>query len=155
MSQKSAKRTSLIAGCRSESGNAQRHAEDFDPCYTGYFEQFNRRMYFEAHETLEASWRQSRGARHLFYKGLIQLAGAFVHLQKSRLHPASRLFRRALIHLDPYQPEMEGLDVSALMRRIREWLAEVEGSDFTRNPFDPEHPPRLELHPSSHSDEEE
>ena len=34
-----------------------------------------------------------------FYKGLIQLAGAFVHLQKDRLRPAASLFRLAQKYL--------------------------------------------------------
>ena len=48
--------------------------------YLGYFECFNRQLFFEAHEVLEELWLAQRdGPKGAFYKGLIQLAGAFVY----------------------------------------------------------------------------
>ena len=64
--------------------------------YLGYFELFNAQLFYEAHDVLEELWlpirREPQGD---FYKGLIQLAGAFVHLQKNRLRPAAALFKLA------------------------------------------------------------
>jgi predicted metal-dependent hydrolase len=61
-----------------------------DPHYLGYFECFNQQLFYEAHDVLEELWlAQRRQPNDLFYKGLIQLAGAFVHLQKNRLKPAA------------------------------------------------------------------
>ena len=61
------------------------------PCYQGYFQCFNDARYYEAHDVLEHLWL--RGGRadpeHAFYKGLIQVAGAFVHLQKQHARPAT------------------------------------------------------------------
>ena len=86
MSTKSAKVAALVAQFR---------GRDLDPHYLGYFECFNRRLFYEAHEVLEELWLgQRQGPNALFYKGLIQLAGAFVHLQKSRPQPAAALFRK-------------------------------------------------------------
>src|SRR5436190_4021583 len=84
-----------------------------DPRYTGYFACFNAQQYYEAHDVLEDLWLGDRGPDHLFYKGLIQFAGAFVHLQKQaarphhpkdghRLRPAVRLFQLATKNLAPY-----------------------------------------------------
>src|SRR5512138_3218123 len=99
MSRKSEKIAALIESCRGQ----QQH-----PNYLGYFECFNRGLYFEAHDVLEELWLQDRGgANDSFYKGLIQLAGAFVHLQKQRLQPAAALFRLAEANLQKYPREHE------------------------------------------------
>src|SRR4029434_6136936 len=83
---------------------------DLDPRYTGYFTCFNDAQYYEAHDVLEDLWLGDPGADYAFFKGLIQFAGAFVHLQKHvarpdhpkdgrRLRPAVRLFELAKANL--------------------------------------------------------
>ena len=47
-------------------------------------------------------WRRARRANYGFYKGLIQFAGAFVHLQKDRLRPAAALFKLSRSYLEKY-----------------------------------------------------
>src|SRR5450631_3036445 len=76
-----------------------------DPRYLGYFTCFNAGQYYEAHDLLEDLWLEHRSnPESAFYKGLIQFAGAFVHLKKQhgsplhpkhrdRLAPAARLFK--------------------------------------------------------------
>jgi hypothetical protein len=61
--------------------------EGLHECYLGYFECFNRAEYYEAHDVLEHLWLQQRDENHAFFKGLIQVAGAFVHLRKQYEHP--------------------------------------------------------------------
>ncbi len=57
---------------------------------------FNRQLFYEAHDVLEDLWLPDRhGPNGNFYKGLIQLAGAYVHLQKNRLRPSAALFKLA------------------------------------------------------------
>jgi predicted metal-dependent hydrolase len=116
----------------------------YDPHYLGFFECFNQQLYYEAHDVLEDLWLEKRGTPlDHFYKGLIQLAGAFVHLKNGRLDPGARLFRLCRRHLEPYQPETEGLDVRAVLERVNGWLAELESSHYTRSPYHPERAPRL------------
>ena len=75
-------------------------AQDYDPHYLSYFECFNQQRFFEAHEVLEVLWLTQRdGPNGPFYKGLIQLAGAFVHWQKNRPGPAVALFKLAQTYL--------------------------------------------------------
>lgn len=111
-------------------------ADGLDPHYAGWFACFNRGQYYEAHDVLEALWLKERGkANDLFYKGLIQLAGAFVHLQKGRLKPADALFRLAETNLGRYGPYHERLDVAEVLGWIGEWRkALVEGA-FGVNPL--------------------
>ena len=115
--------------------------------YLGYFECFNQQLYYEAHDVLEDLWLETKGPLHNFYKGLIQLAGAFVHLKNSKLDPAARLFRLSRKYLEPYQPEAEGLDVAALLARIDGWVSILEDSDYKISPYDPKNPPALNPKP--------
>ena len=91
----------------------------YDPRYLGYFECLNRRRFFEAHAVLEPLWLpQRQGPNGAFYKGLIQLAGAFVHWQKNRLGPAVALLGLAQANLRKYPAVHEGLDVKGVLAMI-------------------------------------
>src|SRR5580765_7758352 len=94
MSKKSARIAALI-----ETFQGQQYSAN----YLGYFELFNRGQFYDAHDVLEDLWlpvrQQPEGA---FFKGLIQLAGAFVHLQKDRLRPATALLKLARTNLERY-----------------------------------------------------
>lgn len=108
-----------------------------DPHYAGYFDCFNRGLYFEAHDVLEELWLRGgkTAANHRFHKGLIQLAGAFVHLQKNRLRPAVALYDLATSNLAPYGPRHERLDVEEVLALIRDWRTAVADSGFLVNPL--------------------
>src|SRR5260370_9623383 len=55
--------------------------------YRAYFQLFNDQQYYEAHDVLEQLWLKALEPDIQFYKGLIQLAGPFVHLQKQFPRP--------------------------------------------------------------------
>jgi predicted metal-dependent hydrolase len=131
-------------------------AEGFDPCYLAYFICFNTQQYYEAHDVLEHLWLQREDANQAFFKGLIQFAGAFVHLKKQsirpwhptdgrRMRPAVRLFALAARNLSPYSPQHMGLDVSRVLALARDHVARIEASGFSKNPWRPESAPKLEL----------
>ena len=115
-----------------------------DPHYAGYFERFNRGQFYEAHDVLEQLWLPERGrSNDHFYKGLIQLAGAFVHLQKNRLRPSAALFKLARTNLMKYPLEHERLDLTEVLALIALWLAKLETG--TGNPLTAETQPKLAL----------
>ena len=119
---------------------------DLDAHYFGYFECFNRRLYFEAHDVLEELWLADRtGPNYSFYKGLIQLAGAFVHLQKNRLRPAAALFKLAEANLEKYPALHERLRVDKVRVLISQWLRHLEAGNFENNPLGPGNEPSLSL----------
>jgi predicted metal-dependent hydrolase len=129
---------------------------EYDPCYLGYFVCFNAQEYYEAHDVLEHLWLRGRDGNYAFYKGLIQLAGAFVHLKKQRarpehptdgrrLHPAVRLFRLAEKNLSAYGPLHLGLDLREVLALIDRHVAHIEASGFSRNPWNPQTAPQLHL----------
>jgi hypothetical protein len=110
--------------------------EGVDPHMAGWFACFNRGDYYEAHDVLEALWLSQRsGPDDRFYKGLIQLAGAFVHLQKSRLRPADALFRLAEANLSAYPPSHQRLHVAGVLGLVREWRDALARDQFEINPM--------------------
>jgi hypothetical protein len=127
-----------------------------DPHYTGYFAAFNAQRYYEAHDILEHLWLRTEGGDRAFFQGLIQVAGAFVHLQKNFLHPAHpkhatrlrpavRLFHVAAKKLEPYGPEHLRLDVTRVLQLCHTLEEEIVGSHFARNPWHPTRAPQLHL----------
>ena len=97
-------------------------ADLHDPHFAGYFRCFNEQKFYEAHDVLEALWLQDRnGPDGDFFKGLIQFAGAFVHLQKQRSRPASKLFRLCAIYLAKYPSPHLALDVANILRLAKHW----------------------------------
>ena len=127
-----------------------------DPCYLGYFLCFNRGEYYEAHDVLEHLWLQGETADSNFYKALIQIAGAYVHLKKQylrphhhkdgrRLRPAVRLFALGRENLRPYLPRHQELDVAGVSELCEKMMDRIESSGFQQNPWRPETAPQLAL----------
>ena len=142
MSHKSPKIAALIA-------DLQGH--DLDAHYLGYFACFNRGQFYEAHDVLEELWLADRhGQNGNFYKGLIQFAGAFVHLQKDcpkypRLRPAAALLTLAEDNFRAYPAMHERLDLGFVRALITDWRVRLVAADFTRNPLTPDNAPKLTL----------
>jgi predicted metal-dependent hydrolase len=104
--------------------------------YHAYFYFFNRQQFYEAHDILESLWLGERkGGNNEFYKALIQLAGAFVHLQKGRVKPAVALFKLSGSYLEKYPARHEGLDVAAVLRLMDQWILRLE-TNPEQNRFD-------------------
>jgi predicted metal-dependent hydrolase len=124
----------------------QFQGQDLDAHYLGYFEFFNRQLFYEAHDVLEELWLPDRnGSNGAFYKGLIQLAGAFVHLQKGRLRPAAALFKLARANLDKYPPSHQQLNLGTVLDLIERWLQGLERGRFAANPLSSSTVPQLRL----------
>jgi len=117
-----------------------------DAHYLGYFDCFNRQLFYEAHDVLEELWLADRqGPNGDFFKGLIQLAGAFVHLQKERLRPSAALLTLARTNLQKYPAYHEQLNLTHVLGLIETWLGWLEAGGFGTNPLGEQSVPRLEL----------
>lgn len=127
-----------------------------NPCYQGFFKCFNEQRYYEAHDVLEHLWLQNRDENYLYFKGLIQIAGAFVHLQKQflrpthpkdgkRLRPAVRLFHLGVKNLEGYRPYYLHFDVESLCLLCTNRAEAIIHSDFQLNPWHPSRPPQIFL----------
>jgi predicted metal-dependent hydrolase len=126
------------------------------PFYRAYFQCWNEQRYYDAHDVLEQLWLNTDSDDDKFFKGLIQAAGAFVHLQKNfeqpshpkhsrRLRPAFRLFELAERNLSIFAPRYHGLDVAAFCDLLRVYAGEIIASDYKTNPWSPESAPKLSL----------
>ena len=125
---------------------AQFSGDGVDPRYAGYFILFNQGKFYEAHDVLEDLWLPDRQGRNgNYYKGLIQLAGAFVHLQKNRLKPSAALFKLAQANFEPYPEVHERLNLVAVRLLIFGWLKQLERGEFLVNPLTPLNKPQLAL----------
>jgi uncharacterized protein len=82
------------------------------PALVAFVELFDRGAYWESHEVLEGAWRESRSD---FYKGLILLASAYVHVARGNAHGVVAQLRKAEHRLEPYAPAYGGVDVAALL----------------------------------------
>ncbi len=135
---KTPKIDALLAGFAEQPG--------IDRHYAGYFRCFNAQLYYEAHDVLEEVWLPIRGTPQAkYYQGLIQMAGAFVHLQKGRLGPGARLFALALANFEPYPARHAGIDLDALRALCREKRQAIVDSGETLNPWSPASAPQLEM----------
>lgn len=126
-----------------------------DNYYSAYFQLWNAQKYYEAHDVLEQLWLVEKNAELArFYQGLIQAAGAFVHLQKNfqhpshskhrrRLPPATRLFELALRNLEGLPNEFRALDLVRFRALLRRYRDEIVAADFRRNPWSPDTAPKL------------
>jgi predicted metal-dependent hydrolase len=126
------------------------------PFYRAFFRCWNEQRYYEAHDVLEQLWLKRKSRDADYFKGLIQAAGAFVHLQKQfehpshakhgkRLSPAVRLFRLAESNLRRFGPHYHELDVTGLCRLLRAYAEEIVASDYRNNPWSPQTAPKLKL----------
>ncbi len=143
MSRKSPKIAELIRACQ---------GQELPAHYLGYFECFNRGLYYEAHDVLEELWlREGRqGENYGFYKGLIQFAGGFVHLQKGRLRPAVALFKLSRSYLEKYPSPHQYFDIAALLEMNGVWVRYLEQNDYSANPLGRLYAPKLVVPCSAH-----
>lgn len=137
-------------------------SDDWPPAYRAYFICFNKCQYYEAHDVLEHLWLQTSGLEYHFFKGLIQFAGAFVHLQKNylrphhhkdgrRLAPAARLFALSLRNWTGLPDRTWGLDMQEPRNLCLQYVEVLERGIFTVNPWRPETAPKLVLQPSQNT----
>ncbi|MEI8310950.1 MAG: DUF309 domain-containing protein [Verrucomicrobiota bacterium] len=118
-------------------------------CYDLFFALFNAGDYYEAHDVLEHLWLARNDANSIFYKGLIQIAGGFVHLRRQflrpahpkdgkKLAPASRLLLLGASNIRGFGPRHMGLDVTKLCALCEKLAREIEESGFQINPWSPQ-----------------
>jgi hypothetical protein len=126
------------------------------PYYRAFFRCWNEQRYYEAHDVLEQVWLKDPISPEdaQYFKGLIQAAGAFVHLQKQfehpthpkhgkRLGPAVRLFRLAEKNLAPFGEKRHALDLAQFRELLAHYREAVEANG--KNPWTPGSAPKVML----------
>jgi predicted metal-dependent hydrolase len=89
-------------------------------------EEFNRGEYFEAHDTWEEVWRETRGEERLFYQGLIQAAVGLYHLSCGNITGATSQLLKAIAKLEQYPSSYCNVRTDELLCDLRDRLSTVD-----------------------------
>jgi ribosomal protein S18 acetylase RimI-like enzyme len=90
--------------------------------------QFNRREYFEAHETLETLWNAEPDVCRVLYKGILQVGVGCYHLLRDNQRGALLKLRSGADYLTSFAPRCMGVEVGRLIEDARRLLAAVEAA---------------------------
>jgi len=77
-------------------------------------DEFNRRDWFECHETVEELWVGEKGELRDFYQGVLQLAVALHHWRGGNFKGAMTLLSSGGACLGRVRPVCQGVDVAGL-----------------------------------------
>jgi len=88
-------------------------------------EEFNRGEYFDAHETLETAWNIDAGSGRDLYRAILQVAVAYLQIERGNYAGAMKIFLRLRQWIDPLPETCRGVNVAQLRldaRQAREAL---------------------------------
>ncbi len=89
-------------------------------------ELFNQQEYFEAHEVLEHAWNEESGPGRELYRGILQVAVAYLQIERRNYNGALKMFLRLRQWLDPLPDECRGVNVAQLRAEALAARAELE-----------------------------
>jgi uncharacterized protein len=96
---------------------------------------FNQGEYFEAHEELELAWRAERAPVRELYRGILQVAVAYLHIQRGNYRGAVKMFLRSRNWLGPFPDQCCGVNLAGLRRdyyRVEEELLRLGPEQMQR-----------------------
>lgn len=80
---------------------------------------FNRRAYFDCHQLLEDIWREADAPDKALYEALIRLStGLHLWFHRGGGQGAVNLWTQALMRLEDFRPEAQGIDVARLYNEV-------------------------------------
>ena len=81
-------------------------------------ELFNQGRYFEAHEALEAAWRDESGPVRDLYRGILQVGVVYLHITHQNYPGAFKVYQRCRKWLLPWPETCRGVEVGRLRRDL-------------------------------------
>ena len=87
---------------------------------------FNTGKYFEAHEELEAAWREETGPIRDLYRGILQIAVTYLHITRGNYDGAVKVHGRSLKWLSNWNEICRGINVDKLREDAARVMEEVE-----------------------------
>lgn len=85
----------------------------------------NQGRYFEAHEELEAAWRDEKGKIRELYQGILEAGVTYLHLRRGNLAGAQKVFGRSMRWLQAWPAVCRGVHIAQLRRDLETALAEA------------------------------
>jgi predicted metal-dependent hydrolase len=104
---------------------------------------YNLGEYFEAHEILEAAWRQDQTPGRELYQGVLQVGIAYLQIERGNYTGALKMFLRARRWLDPLPDQCRGVEVAQLRQDAQRAQAALKAlgrermAEFDRSLFRP------------------
>jgi hypothetical protein len=104
---------------------------------------FNQCDYFEAHEWFEEAWMEDRSAGRDLYRGVLQVAVAYYHIQQANFRGAVKMFQRAYQWLDILPDTCRGIDIAEFRKNasfVHDQILSLgskEIAEFDQNSFKP------------------
>jgi predicted metal-dependent hydrolase len=96
---------------------------------------FNEGEYFEAHEELELAWNEDQSAARELYRAILQVAVAYLQIERGNYRGAVKMFLRMRQWLDPLPDICRGVDVEKLRldaRKVEERLIALGEADMRK-----------------------
>ena len=90
-------------------------------------EEFNNRLFWECHETLEHVWRDTPYPLRLFYHAIIKVAVGFYHGSRHNRHGTRVKLADGIHLLRLFLPCFLGIRTDLLLKDVSAWQARIEG----------------------------
>jgi predicted metal-dependent hydrolase len=104
---------------------------------------FNEGKYFEAHEELEAAWKEEKGEIRRLYQGILEAGVAYLHITRGNYAGAIKVYGRSMKWLKGWPENCRGVNVGQLRKDLEAAIAEVHRlgetgiNDFDRSMLKP------------------
>jgi uncharacterized protein len=87
---------------------------------------FNEGKYFEAHEELEAAWRDERGKVRELYQGILEAGVTYLHITRGNYAGAIKVYGRSMRWMRQWPEICRGVEVWQLRNDLDAVIKEVE-----------------------------
>lgn len=89
-------------------------------------ELFNHGYYFEAHEALEAAWREESGPLRDLYRGILQVGVVYLHITRHNYPGALKVYQRCRKWLQHWPGTCRGVAVGQLRRDLEDVMSALQ-----------------------------
>lgn len=86
---------------------------------------FNRGKYFEAHEELEAAWKEEPGRIRRLYQGILEAGVTYLHITRGNYAGAVKVYGRSMKWLNDWPETCRGIEVGQLRKDLDAAIFEV------------------------------
>ena len=87
---------------------------------------FNAGKYFEAHEELEAAWKDERGKVRELYQGILQAGVTYLHITRGNYPGAVKVYGRSMKWLRQFPETCRGVEVERLRNDLTLAIEEIK-----------------------------
>jgi uncharacterized protein len=87
---------------------------------------FNEGKYFEAHEELEAAWKDEKGKIRELYQGILQAGVTYLHITRGNYAGAIKVYGRSMRWLRQWPETCRGVEVGQLRNDLEAAIEEVK-----------------------------